>query len=78
VRSYSTFIPSFWSEWGFLIASDSLDPAALSCELLVERIGGRGPAGAEDLGAALSFYDPDTHFRMFALPKDVKAALAGC
>lgn len=75
VRSYATFIPSFWSEWGFLIASDGLDPATLSSEPLVERLGGRGPAGAENLGAALEFYDPDTHVRMFALPKDVKAVL---
>ena len=75
VRSYATFIPSFWSEWGFLIASDGLDPAGISREQLIERLGGRGPAGAEDLGVALSFYDPDTHFRMFTLPKDVKAVL---
>ncbi len=75
VRSYSTFIPSFWAEWAFLIASDGPDPAALSRELLVEQLAGRGPAGTENLGAALDFYDPDTHFRMFALPKDVKAAL---
>lgn len=75
VRSYSTFIPSFWAEWAFLIASDGPDPAALSRELLVERLAGRGPAGTENLGAALDFYDPDTHFRMFALSKDVKAAL---
>lgn len=76
VKSYATFIPSFWSEWGFLIASDGLDPAALPRELLVERLEGRGPAGAENLSTTLAFYDPDTHFRMFALPKDVKTALS--
>lgn len=76
VRSYATFIPSFWSEWGFLIASESLDPTALSRDVLTERLRTRGPAGAEDLGAVLGFYDVDVHARMFALPKDVKAALA--
>ncbi len=75
VRSYSTFIPSFWSEWGFLIASDGPDPAAVPSALVGERLASRGPVGAEDLRAALAFYDPDTHVRMFLLPKDVKAAL---
>lgn len=74
VRSYATFIPSFWSEWGFLIASDGPDPASVSCDLLAERLASRGLAGAEDLGRALRFYDPETHLRMFALTKDVKAA----
>lgn len=76
VRSYTTFVPSFWSEWGFLIASDGPDPASVSRPLLAERLGSRGPAGAEDLGRALEFYDPDAHVRMFTLSKDVKAALA--
>lgn len=75
VRSYATFIPSFWAEWGFLTASDNLDPAALPRDELERRLAGRGPVGAEDLGASLGFYDPDTHVRMFALPKDIKAAL---
>ncbi len=75
VKSYATFIPSFWTEWGFLIASDDHDPTALSRELLAERLGKRGPVGAEDLSAALLFYDPDAHCRMFSLPKNVKAAL---
>lgn len=75
VRSYSTFIPSFWSEWGFLVASDGLDPAALSRDQLAERLGGRGPVGMEELGPALDFYDSDAHIRMFTLPKNVRAAL---
>ncbi len=76
VRSYATFIPSFWAQWGFLIASDDHDPAALPRDLLAGRLRTRGPAGADDLGEGLGFYDADAHFRMFALPKDVKAALA--
>jgi spermidine synthase len=75
VRSYSTFIPSFWGEWGFLTASDDLDPAAIPRDVLVERLRTRGPAGAESVGDALDFYDPDTHVRLFALSKDVRNAL---
>jgi spermidine synthase len=75
VRSYSTFIPPFWGEWGFLTASDDLDPAAIPRDVLVERLRTRGPAGAESVGDALDFYDPDTHVRLFALSKDVRNAL---
>lgn len=75
VRSYTTFIPSFWAMWGFLTASDCLDPAALSPDVLRQRLAVRGPAGAEDLGADLDFYDAETHARVFALPKDIRAAL---
>lgn len=75
VRSYSTYIPSFWSEWGFLIASDGPDPVSLSREFLMERLSQRDSSEAKNLSASLDFYDPDAHFRMFALPKDVKKAL---
>lgn len=76
VRSYAAFVPSFWSEWGFVIASDSLDPAALPSDVLAERLGTRGRPGAEDLGAPLEFYDAETHRRLFTLPKDVRAVLS--
>jgi spermidine synthase len=77
VRSYTTFVPSFWTEWGFVIASDSLDPTTISHDILASRLRQRGPAPARDLGAALGFYDSDAHVRMFTLSKDCKAALAG-
>ena len=74
--SYSTFIPSFWGEWGFLTASDALDPAAIPRDVLVERLRTRGPGGGgESVGDKLDFYDPDTHVRLFALSKDVWNAL---
>jgi spermidine synthase len=75
VKSYATFIPSFWSQWGFVIASDGLDPSAMSRAVLDERLRTRGPAGAEDLGSTLDFYDFETHVRMFALSRDVRAVL---
>lgn len=76
VRTYLTFVPSFWTEWGFLIASESLDPVTMSAEVLARRLRERGKAPAQDLGSRLEFYDQDAHVRMFALPKNVKAALA--
>ena len=76
VRSYMTFVPSFWTEWGFVTASDSLDPTTLSRDVLTTRLRERGLTPTQDLGATLDFYDPDAHVRMFTLPKNVKAALA--
>jgi len=38
VRSYNVFVPSFWSEWGFLIASKKHDPAVLSADEIVARL----------------------------------------
>ncbi|HEV2056252.1 MAG TPA: spermidine synthase [Methylomirabilota bacterium] len=75
VRSYVTFIPSFWADWGFLIASNSLDPAGVAPDLLMDRLRTRGATGVENLAPQLDFYDPDAHVRMFALSKDVKARL---
>jgi spermidine synthase len=75
VTSYAHFIPSFWADWAFVIASDDADAAAVAPAVLAERLRRRGPGGFEDLGKALRFYDPQTHVRMFALSKDVRTAL---
>jgi spermidine synthase len=76
VRSYSAFIPSFWAEWGFIIASDGVDPILLAQDTLAERLRTRGGTGVESLGARLRYYGPGAHLRLFSLPKDVEAALA--
>lgn len=68
VRSYTTFIPSFWASWGFVIASDVIDPKALASPAIDERLAGRGLTG-------LRHYDGETHVHLFALPRDVRAAL---
>jgi len=68
-RSYSAFVPSFWSEWGYVTASDEIDltalePTDVDAELRRRRI--------ED---QLRFYDGAAHRRLFTLPKDVRRAL---
>ncbi len=75
VRSYAIFIPSFWADWGFLIASNGVDPAGVPPDVLMDRLRTRGATGVENLAPQLDFYDPDAHVRMFALSKDVKARL---
>jgi spermidine synthase len=69
VRSYTTFIPSFGSTWGFVMASDSIDPHALSTEQIDDAIARRG------LASQLSFYDGKTHHGLFALPKNLRALM---
>lgn len=70
VNSYVTFIPSFWSSWGFIVASNTVDVSRLSAEdvdaILRERA----------LDAVLRYYDGQTHAHMFSLSKDVRAVLA--
>ena len=77
VRSYFVYVPSFWLEWAFLVASQGPDPALLSRERIEEHLARKGPPGYADLGSTLWFYDADAHLRMFTLPKDLKRLIAG-
>lgn len=69
VRSYVSFVPSFLYSWGFLIASDTIDPATLSVEEVDRRV-------AERLNSELRAYDGVTHRGYFSLPKDLRALLS--
>ena len=69
MRSYLAFVPSFWSTWGFVIASDAIDPHAVVPDLIDSVIAGRA------LTQRLKFYDGKTHQALFALPKDLRALL---
>ncbi|MBB5691563.1 methyltransferase domain-containing protein [Roseomonas alkaliterrae] len=68
VMSYSAMIPSFWSEWGFILAADAPDPAGLTPEEADRRIAARG--------LALSALDGATLLRMRTLSKPVRDLLA--
>jgi spermidine synthase len=68
LMSYSAMIPSFWSEWGFVLAADGLDPAALAPEEADRRIAARG--------LSLATLDGATLLRMRTLSKPVRALLA--
>ncbi len=70
VASYIMFVPSFWSTWGFVIASDAIDASAVSAREIDERIRLR------NLESKLEHYDGETHTHMFALPKEVRSLLA--
>jgi spermidine synthase len=68
VRTYQVFVPSFIFTWGFLVASNDVDPAALTPAEVDDRVDLRvkGP---------LKSYDGIVHQGYFALSKDLRALL---
>jgi spermidine synthase len=69
VRSYTTFVPSFMFLWGFLVASETVDAAALTEPEVDARVAAR-------LSSELRSYDGITHRGYFAIPKDLRALIA--
>ena len=61
VRSIRAFIPFFSTQWGFLVASQTVVPGALSAEEVDQRI-------AERIGAPLEFYNGAMHVGYYANP----------
>lgn len=69
VRPYQVHIPSFTSLWGFISASENLDPTKLVPEEIDARIRVR-------ISKELKSYDGLTHESMFTLPKHIRQQLA--
>ncbi len=68
-RPYQVHVPSFFALWGFVAASESLDPAKLTSEEIDARISTR-------ISRKLRSYDGLTHQAMFAIPKHIRWRLA--
>jgi len=69
VRPYQAHIPSFAGLWGFISASQSLNPTKLTAEEIDARISAR-------VSKELKSYDGLTHQAMFALPKHIRHQVA--
>lgn len=67
VRPYTVDIPSFFSPWGFVLASKKDDPLNLSSAHIQERL--------DNLRDGLRFYDYETHLNIFNLPKYLRDSL---
>lgn len=63
VRSYRTFVPSFNTEWGFVIASSGINELPVSDKMDKE-------IGVRKLD--LRFFDGQTYSGIFALPKNIR------
>jgi spermidine synthase len=68
-RSYQVHVPSFLGLWGFVAASQSLDPSELTPEEIDTRISTR-------ISKKLESYDGLTHQAMFTIPKHIRQQLA--
>ncbi|MFO7774115.1 MAG: polyamine aminopropyltransferase [Dehalococcoidia bacterium] len=68
-RPYQVHVPSFLSLWGFVSASQSLDPSELTAEEIDARISAR-------ISKKLKSYDGLTHRAMFTIPKHIRQELA--
>jgi spermidine synthase len=68
-RPYQVHMPSFFGLWGFVAASESLDP----CELTPEEIDSRM---STRVSKKLRSYDGLTHQSMFTIPKHIRQKLA--
>jgi len=68
-RPYQVHVPSFLGLWGFVSASQSLDPFHLTPEEIDTRISTR-------ISKKLKSYDGLTHQAMFTIPKHIRQQLA--
>jgi spermidine synthase len=68
VRPYITYVRSYNGLWGFIAASDHIDPANLTAEHVTKRI-------RERVNGELRFYDGQTHEWMFSIPKPIREML---
>jgi spermidine synthase len=68
-RPYQAHVPSFLGLWGFVAASQSLDPSELTPEEIDTRISTR-------ISKKLKSYDGLTHQAMFTIPKHIRQQLA--
>jgi len=68
-RPYQVHVPSFLGLWGFVAASQSLDPPELTPEEIDTRISAR-------ISKKLKSYDGLTHQAMFTIPKHIRQQLA--
>jgi spermidine synthase len=66
---YQVHVPSFLGLWGFVAASQSLDPSELTPEEIDARISTR-------ISKKLKSYDGLTHQAMFTIPKHIRQQLA--
>ncbi len=67
IQSYHAYIPSFESDWGFIIASRGSTRQDLSRGEIDDFL--------RDFAPDLKFYDGQTHGGMFCLSRDIRAAL---
>ncbi|MBD1558983.1 hypothetical protein HC752_18770 [Vibrio sp. S9_S30] len=69
VCSYSSFVPSYGTPWGFLYASMNINPDRISSHTLGNNLG-------QIKLDALTYYDHMSHEHCFNLPKPIRKAIS--
>ncbi|MEQ9714621.1 MAG: polyamine aminopropyltransferase [Candidatus Asgardarchaeum sp.] len=66
-RPYKAYVPSFGFLWGYVTASEIVDPLTISEKEIEKRM--------HERGVTTKFYYPELHKSLFILPKDVLEAI---
>jgi spermidine synthase len=69
-RSYTAFIPSFLLTWGFVLATQTVDPVTVTPQTIADRI------AARQMDTKLRAYDEITHGAYFSLLRELRQNLA--
>ena len=69
-RYYKCWVPTFDSEWGFVVGSMGPDPASMGPDEVGRKLEERGIRD-------LRFYTPEVHKSLFALPRYLRELLEG-
>lgn len=67
VRPYTINVPSFFTPWGFVLASKKTDPLNLTFQDIGKKL--------HLTKDSLKYYDPETHLNIFSLPKHIRTAI---
>ncbi|BFH73393.1 polyamine aminopropyltransferase [Sulfurisphaera javensis] len=62
------YVPAFDGLWGFVYASDNVAPTELTKDEVNKRI-------KERIQGELKFYDGETHYTMFSIPKHIREVI---
>ena len=67
VRPYTVNVPSFFTPWGFILASKKTDPHHIASQDIDIKL--------HSMKDSLKFYDHETHQNIFSLPKHIRTAI---
>lgn len=67
IRPYRAFIPAFYSEWGYILASDAHDPLVSTWQKIDEKL--------KPFASQLRYYDGRIHHAIFTPPKELRPLL---
>ena len=68
VKSFSAYVPSFDTNWGFILCSNKNDPTLLTLNDINKRL-------LEEVEGILKFYDGEAHQHIFSMGKTLRSLI---